>query len=612
MEIDQIKAVDNRHIAFLILSGITLCFASVNLLETGTINQLNGYQFLEEVVRTVPDAFNRYSLFLPVSLIAGTATIWIDRDFPGLSKQKAIVVALVLGISLSWIVLSRVLQFPICGDDSYIDFRYVRNWVDGVGFDYNPGERVIGFTSHIHLLLLYLAKLVFFGISIDVISQMMNVFFEILNVSLLYFFLKDIFKKHSAALAGVFAYAFDPFGIQQTVFGKEAHILECFMILCIWAMHRKRYHAAAWLSSLMPFIRPEAVLWWGITLIWSIKEKKGEAIKIYLAPLALVALIVTAMYLYFGTVVPHGMIAKFKMFYPNLPFLTLSLVLRGIGTSIFIPRYFTAQTDQLPYLTVLFFPSLLCAVVTLLVSFKMFGKSVLRWYIFAVCAFVLVFGIKNEIFFIWYHSWFFLLPVLILAVMMPSLLQIMQDSSKTTTKRVLAGSAFAYLIFVQLIQQIALPVPNLTSFAFRLEPEFHRIAQFGRAYKIIQSYPGYESAAIGTMEVGYLGFLHKGKILDFCGLVSPEVVKIGPPPLSCQDEKAGEILEINPAAVKKFQPDYLITLEAFGRELLKDPYFQKNYREIVWLENNYLKSRGIFVYKLTPGDYKSERSESIN
>ncbi|HMO20164.1 MAG TPA: hypothetical protein PKC98_04260, partial [Candidatus Melainabacteria bacterium] len=96
----------------------------------------------------IDGAFSRYFAFLGFALVAGLCLFRFDG---GLQEQRRSVVAstaLVISLSLSWIALTRVLQFPICGDDSYIDFRYIRNWVNGISFDYNPGEKVIGFTSH--------------------------------------------------------------------------------------------------------------------------------------------------------------------------------------------------------------------------------------------------------------------------------------------------------------------------------------------------------------------------------------------------------------------------------------------------------------------------------
>src|SRR3954462_8506961 len=44
--------------------------------------------------------------------------------------------------------------FPITTDDSYITLRYAHNLISGHGAVSNPGERVEGYSSPLHMLLL--------------------------------------------------------------------------------------------------------------------------------------------------------------------------------------------------------------------------------------------------------------------------------------------------------------------------------------------------------------------------------------------------------------------------------------------------------------------------
>src|SRR5690606_8741405 len=57
-------------------------------------------------------------------------------------------------LGLLWL---RFYQPPNTVDDAYITFRYARNIATGVGFVYNPGERVLGTTTPAYALLLALA-----------------------------------------------------------------------------------------------------------------------------------------------------------------------------------------------------------------------------------------------------------------------------------------------------------------------------------------------------------------------------------------------------------------------------------------------------------------------
>ena len=552
----------------------------------------------------IDGAFSRYFAFLGLALVAGLCLFHFDHRLPEKSRAVVASTALVISLSLGWIALTRVLQFPICGDDSYIDFRYIRNWVNGISFDYNPGEKVIGFTSHIHLILLYFLCSIFRSTDVALVSQMINAVFQMVNAVIIYFFAFDLFSKRSAAAAAIFVYAFDPYGIQQTIFGKETHILVTFLILSIWAMHHKRQGAVAWLTSIMPFIRPEAVIWWAVSLIWSFRENRRKLVGAYIFPGLAVLAIVLALYLAFGTVIPHGMVGKFKMFYPMPPAFMFLNTVWMIGTRIFLPRFYL-DVAGIAY----FLAATITGLVTIIVSFKVFKLTVVRYYMAAVIVFMVVFGIKNPAPFGWYHCWYSLIPVFFAALVFPLCLESITDSKRPMSKRVVALVSIVALLMVQLIQQFTRPEANLTAVTFAWNNEFKRLAQFGEALEVMKKYPGWEKATIGAPEIGYLGYKHPGKILDFCGLLSPEVVRFGRLPDSHQGK--GEVLEVNPAIVEALKPEYIITLESFGRELLKDAYFNSHYERIATFENTWADSKGLFLYRLKQESRDETGLESI-
>lgn len=552
----------------------------------------------------IDGAFSRYFASLGFALVAGLCLFRFDG---GLHEQRRSVVAstaLVISFSLAWIALTRVLQFPICGDDSYIDFRYIRNWVNGISFDYNPGEKVIGFTSHIHLILLYFLCSVFRATDVALVSQMTNAVFQIVNAVIIYFFAFDLFSKRSAAAAALFVYALDPYGIQQTIFGKETHILVTFLVLSIWAMHHKKQTAVAWLTSIMPFIRPEAAIWWMVALVWSFRQNRKNLVGAYLFPGLCVLAILLALYLAFGTVIPHGMVGKFKMFYPMPPAFMFLNTVWMIGTGIFLPRFYL-DVPGIAY----FLAATITGLFTIIVSFKIFKLPALRYYMAAVIVYMVVFGIKNPAPFGWYHCWYSLIPVFFAALVFPWCLENITDSKRSVWKRIVALLSISALLLVQLVQQFTRPEANLTAVTFAWNNEFKRLAQFGEALEVIKKYPGGDKATIGAPEIGYLGYKHSGRILDFCGLLSPEVVRFGRLPDSHQGK--GEVLEINPAIVEALKPEYIITLEAFGRELLKDPYFIGHYEKIATFENTWADSKGLFLYRLKQESGDETGLESI-
>jgi arabinofuranosyltransferase len=56
-------------------------------------------------------------------------------------------------IGLGLLVFNLVNLYSVA-DDAYISFRYLDNWLDGLGLVYNPGERVEGYTNFLWIILL--------------------------------------------------------------------------------------------------------------------------------------------------------------------------------------------------------------------------------------------------------------------------------------------------------------------------------------------------------------------------------------------------------------------------------------------------------------------------
>lgn len=580
-----------KFFGFLMILLIMGAFSLSGLFKEEICLTLVRQSVLEDVIASISGAFYRFYIFLGIGALVSTFILFLDKELERSSARTYLSVAGILGLSVGWLVMTRVLQFPICGDDSYIDFRYVRNWIEGTSFDYNPGEKVIGFTSHIHLIVLYFTCLVLKVSDVALVSQMINVCFQLLNFALIYFFSLDVFRGRLAALTATTFYAMDPYGVQQTVFGKETHILVFFLLLSIWAMFKNRTHLSAWLTSIMPFIRPEAVIWWFLVLLFNFKSKKTDALKCYILPSLVVLLAVLSLYMLFGTVVPHGMVGKFKMFYPMMPGFMFFNTLWMIGTGIALPRFYL-DVPGLAYAL----GAMLLGIATIVFAFKFLKQEPFRWYFSAVVLFIIVFGIKNPAPFGWYHCWYSLIPVFLGAAIVPPLVDRLRDRTTPMNKRALAALAITILAAVQIGQQFTRSQIDLTAFTFAWNNEFRRLIQFGYALEKMKKFEGSETATIGAPEIGFIGYKHQGKILDFCGLLSPEVVKYGRLPDKFQGK--GEVLEINPVIVRELKPPYIITLEAFGRELLKDEFFLESYERVGRWDNKWASSDGIFLYRL--------------
>jgi arabinofuranosyltransferase len=96
---------------------------------------------------------------------------------PAAQKDNRPVIYFLL-IALSFVLIYLSNQVNFIQDDSYISFRFVKNFVQGNGLVFNPGEKVEGYTNLLWVLLLsifYAMKM-----NIESISQYLSMGFGIL------------------------------------------------------------------------------------------------------------------------------------------------------------------------------------------------------------------------------------------------------------------------------------------------------------------------------------------------------------------------------------------------------------------------------------------------
>jgi len=85
------------------------------------------------------------------------------------------------------------------------------------------------------------------------------------------------------------------------------------------------------------------------------------------------------------------------------------------------------------------------------------------------------------------------------------------------------------------------------------------------------------SDRVAAPEIGALGFYFKGKILDACGLVSPEAIPFLPVPAS--QSLSSDVGTISLDLVKAERPEWVATLPFFAeRSLLPSRWFHAHYR----------------------------------
>lgn len=98
---------------------------------------------------------------------------------------------------------------------------------------------------------------------------------------------------------------------------------------------------------------------------------------------------------------------------------------------------------------------------------------------------------------------------------------------------------------------------------------------------------------VATADIGALGYYSESQILDLLGLISPQATAYYPLPASAYAINYA----VPPGLVADQEPDYVVILEAYGRNtLLKDAGFQSTYRLDEILSTDIYGSAGLLVF----------------
>ncbi|MDZ4805363.1 MAG: hypothetical protein SGI90_10930 [Candidatus Eisenbacteria bacterium] len=213
---------------------------------------------------------------------------------------------LAMAVLLRAIVALQFYRYFI--DDASIFMRFVENFVAGHGLVFNPGERVLGFTSPLFTLVLAGLKSALPSVGIGAIISALNfTLFTMTGVILVRLTLTD--KPVSWMLPLVFLFYF-PF-VDASLNGMETTLMLATLVGTLYLLQRERRDLAVVVAGFAALTRPEGVLFFGLVLAYLIFLKKGPfPVKGFLIASLLGLAWAGAASSYYGTFVPQSMVAK--------------------------------------------------------------------------------------------------------------------------------------------------------------------------------------------------------------------------------------------------------------------------------------------------------------
>ncbi len=254
-------------------------------------------------------------------------------------------------------------------DDAFISYRYVKNFINGHGLVFNPGERVEGYTNFLWIILLSIfAK---FGLDIIVVSKILGVASGCVTLFLLYkiseMFLQK--RKRSTGSTGDWFFALFPSLLLASnsafaywnISGLEAGFFVMAVLLSVYFYFTSQ-RLMIISSALCSLIRPEGVLVFAILILHKFLFKKDNLKNClsYILGFALLLLpFAVFKILYYGDLLPNPFYAKtgfsFEYIESGLEYLWLFLRHYALwGILYLLPILFYKSLDEKQKLFLLF------------------------------------------------------------------------------------------------------------------------------------------------------------------------------------------------------------------------------------------------------------------
>jgi hypothetical protein len=380
-------------------------------------------------------------------------------------------------------------------DDPFITYRYARNLINGFGFVYNPGEKILSTTTPLFTLVL-----AFVGLVVPDLHQLANLL-GIVSLAVGGLFIFDLARTWDAPVVGWTGLLLYPtFPLLVSTLGSETSI---YLALCLGSFAfyaRKKYIGTGIFVALATLARPDGILILGILgFDYMFRRKRPVPWK----PLSIVFVIliswVVFAWFYFGSPLPVTLAAKQgqgSMAISQGFSRGLLTVIRGYGAWFYI-EVFLALTG-----------------IILTVWKKRQWGVILIWPVVYFASYSIL-GVSR---YFWYYAP--LVPGFIIAVGLG--LTAITEFLKSSDRNIVGGFRLDSVV-PSVILLILLFSNGIGLWQMRAQNDpRYSIYRAAGEWLSENTLPGEQA---GSLEVGIIGFFANRPMVDFAGLIQPEVAE---------------------------------------------------------------------------------------
>jgi len=414
-------------------------------------------------------------------------------------------------------------------DDPFITYRYAENLSHGLGFVYNPGERVLSTTTPLFTLVLAIFVRVFPDL------PRLAVWLGAASLVAGSLFLWDLARSWEAPLAGwVSLLLYPSFPLLVTTLGSEMPLYIAWILGSFACYARQRYFSAAMLNGLAVLTRPDGMIVPLLLAVHFLSQKKRPIpwAAIFAFLIVVLSWFVFA-WLYFGSPLPVTLMAKQQQGTMEIS----QRFAQGLLTT------FRPYSSRWTYWV---------EAGLALVGLGFAGWRARRWLL--LLAWALIYFVAYTVLGVSRYFWYY-------APLVPALIA-------------LTGLGVAALVGIggRAISRLSQPVPATLLAILLILPSFvgqalgvqRSLSQTARLeiYRAVGKWLDANlpaQANVGTLEVGIIGYYAHRPMVDFAGLLQPDTAQ--------QINPHSVYDDIAVYAAFNHQPDYLVLQEGLFPKL---------------------------------------------
>jgi arabinofuranosyltransferase len=460
------------------------------------------------------------------------------------SEERGAPVLAVLPRGLAWIWSGLVAGglfwfFRTHGyDDPYITYRYASNLAHAAGFVYNAGERVLSTTTPLYTLILAVIGLA--GIDIPIASNLIGCLSLALG-GLAFWYLGEVAQSRAAGTVALLLYPLFPLLIGTI--GAETALYNALILFGFLAYAREHNIQAAALLALATLVRADGLL--------AAVPIAVDLLLVRRRPLPWCAMLVYAALLapwflfawvYFGAPLPVTLAAKQRQ------------GLMAISEPFFAGLLRQARDDYWHY--PIYRGHFVVAAFGLFYGLvrQHLWLLILGWSLLHVAAYSAL-GVTS---YFWYYG-----PVVpgFVALIGLGVQALHQFVARFAGRRWAAGAAG--------LLALALLFAQNGGVRYFIQHRDDRLPSYQAAGEWLRAHTS-PDASVGALEVGVLGYYAQRRMIDFAGLLQPQVALRLTPDTTYDDAAIW--------AIQHFQPDYIVFRPDTLPRLAQDSSLRKHCR----------------------------------